>query len=111
MLGYVEVENDNGEVTWDCSAVPEAWTLEYGTEKPPEFIGGGGGVREVDQVVKFAVRRLSKEIGKEYKQLLKAKLGPLGFKGWTIRDLNPNRTRRATTMNWALFYLAKRYGE
>ncbi len=42
---------------------------------------------------------LTRSIPKENKQLLKEKLN---FKGYSIKELYPRRTRRATAVNWLL---------
>ncbi len=48
---------------------------------------------------------LTRSIAKEHKQLLKEQLG---FGGYTIGELYPRRTRRATAVNWLLAHLAER---
>jgi hypothetical protein len=48
---------------------------------------------------------LTRSIAKEHKQLLKEQLG---FAGYTIGELYPRRTRRATAVNWLLAHLAGR---
>jgi hypothetical protein len=47
---------------------------------------------------------LTRSIAKEHKQLLKEQLG---FAGYTIGELYPRRTRRATAVNWLLAHLAQ----
>ena len=48
---------------------------------------------------------LTRSIAKANKQLLKEQLG---FAGYTIGELYPRRTRRATAVNWLLAHLAER---
>jgi hypothetical protein len=48
---------------------------------------------------------LTRSIAREHKQLLKQQLG---FAGYTIGELYPRRTRRATAVNWLLAHLAER---
>ncbi|MFZ0406869.1 MAG: DUF1823 family protein [Cyanobium sp.] len=48
---------------------------------------------------------LTRSIGREHKQLLKQQLG---FAGYSIAELYPRRTRRATAVNWLLAHLAER---
>ena len=48
---------------------------------------------------------LTRSIAKEHKQLLKQQLG---FAGYSIRELYPRRTRRATAVSWLLAHLAER---
>lgn len=75
---------------WDNSRVAPEWRDEYPT--PPDFIGG-----------RPATVKLTRSICKANKQLLKEKLG---FEGYSVNELNPNRTRRATAANWLLSYMA-----
>jgi hypothetical protein len=84
-LGYCQMEN--GE--WDVSGVPADWTEQY--PSPPDFIGS-----------RPATVKLTRSIPPEHKQLLKEQLG---FKGYTVDQLNPNRTRRATAVSWLLSYM------
>jgi hypothetical protein len=37
-------------------------------------------------------------------QGIKIKLRPLGFTGFKLDELTPNKTRRAQCVNWLLFY-------
>jgi hypothetical protein len=71
---------------WDTSAVPEVWRRDY--PEPPDFIGH-----------RPAVITLTRSIPEEHKQLLKQELG---FAGYRISELTPDRTRRATAVNWLL---------
>ena len=48
---------------------------------------------------------LTRSVPKPLKQLLKEQMG---FKGYTIGELYPRRTRRATAVNWLLAHLAER---
>lgn len=74
---------------WDLAAVDPAWATDYPT--PPDFIGS-----------RPATVKLTRSIPEADKQLLKQQLG---FKGYTVGELNPRRTRRATAVNWLLSYL------
>ena len=85
-LGY---RFDPGTQQWDVSQVDEVWTEAY--PEPPDFIGS-----------RPATINLTRSIPKENKQLLKEELG---FGGYTVDELNPRRTRRATAVNWFLNYL------
>lgn len=75
--------------TWDISAVDTDWSKKYST--PPDFIGS-----------RPATVQLTRSIPPENKQLLKA---DLGFSGYTIDQLTPTLTRRATAVSWLLSYL------
>ncbi len=76
-------------VHWDCSQVPTVWRTGY--PEPPDFIAS-----------RPATIHLTRSIPATDKQLLKEQLG---FEGYTIAELTPQRTRRATMVNWLLSYL------
>ena len=40
----------------------------------------------------------------EYKQSIRDQLRPLGFNGFQLAELTPNKTRRAQCANWLLYY-------
>ncbi|MBD2106363.1 DUF1823 family protein [Nodosilinea sp. FACHB-13] len=82
-LGYQEISNG-----WDSSAVAPAWAEKY--PEPPNFIES-----------RPATVQLTRSIPPEYKQLLKEELG---FKGYSIDQLVPRLTRRATMVSWLLSY-------
>jgi hypothetical protein len=91
-----------------ADGVPEAWAGAY-PDGPPDFIGSADDYSPAaDRPVKRAVQRLTREVPAEDKQALKEVLGPLGFGGWTVAELTPNRTRRATVANWVLYYCRAR---
>ncbi len=74
---------------WDASGVAAVWREEY--PEPPNFIES-----------RPATVKLTRSIPPENKQLLKEKLG---FQGYTVDQLTPRKTRRATIANWLLSYL------
>lgn len=80
-LGYQETA-----AGWDRSAVEPAWAEKY--PEPPNFIES-----------RPATVQLTRSIPPEYKQLLKEELG---FKGYTVDQLIPRLTRRATVVSWLL---------
>lgn len=82
-LGY---RYDPAGDTWDSTAVAPAWREKY--PEPPNFIES-----------RPATVQLTRAIAPEHKQLLKQ---ILGFKGYTIDQLVPRLTRRATMANWLL---------
>jgi len=82
-LGYRDAE-----AGWDSSAVAPAWAEKF--PEPPNFIES-----------RPATVQLTRSIPKEDKQLLKAELG---FKGYTLDQLIPRLTRRATMVSWLLSY-------
>jgi len=86
-LGYRQTDD-----RWDTSAVPEAWVENY--PAPPNFIES-----------RPATVQLTRSIPKANKQLLKEQLG---FKGYSVDELVPRKTRRATMVNWLLSYARDR---
>ena len=88
-LGY---ELD-GSGTWSAGPATSAgWREQFPIE--PQFIA--------ERPPSVA---LTRSIAKAHKQLLKEQLG---FAGYTIGELYPRRTRRATAVNWLLAHLAER---
>jgi len=84
-LGY-RYDSTNGK--WDHSEVIPEWRDEY--PEPPNFLES-----------RPATMKLTRSIPKEYKQIVKEKLG---FKGYKIGEFTPRETRRATAANWLLSY-------
>jgi hypothetical protein len=83
-LGYRQTADG-----WDTAGVEPAWVEKY--PEPPNFIES-----------RPATVQLTRSIPPENKQLLKEQLG---FKGYTVDQLIPRLTRRATMANWLLSYL------
>ena len=74
---------------WTSSKyTPSYWSEKY--NKPPQIISE-----------RVASIHLTRSIPKEYKQGLKK---ILDFKGYKINELYPRRTRRATAVNWLIFW-------
>ncbi|MEL6602882.1 MAG: DUF1823 family protein [Cyanobacteria bacterium J06614_10] len=83
-LGY---QYDSEQQDWHSTeAVDAAWREKY--PQPPNFIES-----------RPATVQLTRAIPKENKQLLKTFLG---FKGYSVDQLVPRLTRRATMANWLL---------
>lgn len=82
-LGY---RYDSETSQWQIDAVPTEWSNKYPV--PPNFIES-----------RPATVQLTRSIPKENKQLLKTYLG---FKGYSVEQLIPRLTRRATMANWLL---------
>ncbi|MBD2080303.1 DUF1823 family protein [Leptolyngbya sp. FACHB-17] len=74
---------------YDDGTVAPEWLETY--PEPPNFIES-----------RPAVVKLTRSIPPENKQLLKEKLG---FSGYTVDQLVPRKTRRATMANWLLSYM------
>ena len=72
---------------------PSKYTPIYWSEK----------YNQAPQIIseRFASIHLTRAIPKEHKQGLKTFLG---FKGYKINELYPRRTRRATAVNWLIFW-------
>jgi hypothetical protein len=102
MLGWVY---NTASGTWEDDLVPPEWKDDY-PSGPPDFIGSASDYSpEKDRPVKKAVQKLTRSIPSEYKQISREVLSPMGFAGWKINELTPNRTRRATAVNWILYYV------
>ena len=74
-------------------SVPTALTPTYWSEK---FVKAPQIISE-----RIASVHLTRSIPKEHKQGLK---NFLNFKGYQINELYPRRTRRATTVNWLIYW-------
>ena len=85
-LFYIKkISNQN----WQSSKyTPSYWSERY--NKAPQIISE-----------RSASIHLTRSIPKEHKQGLK---NILNFKGYTIDELYPRRTRRATAVNWLIFW-------
>jgi hypothetical protein len=77
---------------WLTDDVASAWADKY--PEPPDFIES-----------RPATIQLTRAIPAENKQLLKAYLG---FQGYTLDQLVPRLTRRATMTNWLLSVMQQR---
>ncbi len=82
-LGY---RYDSGSATWNSEQVDPDWREAY--PEPPRFTDS-----------RPPTVRLTRSIPKENKQLLKT---DLGFTGYTIDELEPRKTRRATVASWLM---------
>ena len=72
----------------DSALTPTYWSEKF--EKAPQIISE-----------RIASKSLTRPIPKEYKQGLK---NFLNFKGYKINELYPRRTRRATAVNWLIYW-------
>ena len=85
-LFYTKETNLNN---WVSSALtPTYWSEKF--EKAPRIISE-----------RIASVHLTRSIPKKYKQGLK---NVLNFKGYKINELYPRRTRRATAVNWLIYW-------
>ncbi|PXF48175.1 hypothetical protein BWQ96_02127 [Gracilariopsis chorda] len=100
LLGWQQLDDGS----WNDDQVKSAWKEIY-PDGPPDFIGSVDDYSPArDRPVKIAMQRLTRSIPPDYKQSIREILGPLGFRGWKVEELTPNRTRRATAVNWILYW-------
>lgn len=85
---YLGYRYDEATESWNVSDVDADWVQTY--PEPPSFTES-----------RPATVKLTRSIPKPNKQLLKEQLG---FKGYSVDELIPRRTRRATMVNWLLSY-------
>ena len=82
-------KRDLAKNDWVCSALtPSYWSEKF--IKAPQIISE-----------RIASVHLTRSIPKEHKQGLK---NFLNFKGYNINELYPRRTRRATAVNWLIYW-------
>ena len=82
-------KRDPAQNDWVCSALtPSYWSEKF--IKAPQIISE-----------RTASVHLTRSIPKQHKQGLK---NLLDFKGYKINELYPRRTRRATTVNWLIYW-------
>jgi hypothetical protein len=87
---YLGYRYDPERQAWNLDLVADTWQEKY--PEPPQFIES-----------RPATVQLTRSIPQPNKQLLKEKLG---FKGYTIDQLVPRLTRRATMAGWLVSYMA-----
>lgn len=85
---YLGYRYDEATQQWDAAQVEDTWREKY--PEPPNFIES-----------RPATVQLTRSIPKPNKQLLKEELN---FKGYSVDQLIPRLTRRATMANWLLSY-------
>lgn len=79
------------------------WREKY--PEPPDLIGVQRNYTyAIDRPSQKANQALVASIPQEHKQGIKLQLRPLGFTGFMLDDLTPNKTRRAQCVNWLIFY-------
>jgi len=86
---YLGYRYDAATDQWNLDQVEPAWAEKFPT--PPAFIES-----------RPATVQLTRSIPKANKQLLKEYLG---FKGYSVDQLIPRLTRRATIANWLLSHM------
>ncbi|CAM9276555.1 unnamed protein product [Chrysoparadoxa australica] len=105
-LGY-RYNSSSGQ--WSADKVFPNWSSKY--PEAPDLVGVTRNYsREVDGPVLKANQALVRSIPLQFKQTLKDELRPLGFTGFKVDELTPNRTRRAQVSNFILFYRSELWG-
>jgi len=99
-LGY---EQDQATGEWRNDNCFPKWREKY--PNPPDLIGVKRNYTyEIDRPVQKANQAIVASIPMKYKQGIKEHLRPLGFTGFKLDELTPNKTRRAQCVNWMLYY-------
>jgi hypothetical protein len=85
------------------------WASKY--PDPPDLIGITRRYDpETDKVVRNASMDLMRSIPRTYKGGVRS-LVSVGFKGYKLNELTPNKTRRAQLCNWIIYYREKLFGK
>lgn len=105
-LGY---RFDEETEEWTNEEVFPKWREKF--PDPPDLIGMQRIYsKEVDTPSLKSNQQLVKSVPVDNKQSLKVHLKPLGFTGYKIAELTPNKTRRAQCANWLLYYREELFG-
>lgn len=105
-LGYRFQGNESMWTSVEC--FPK-WREKYPT--PPDFIGMQRIYsKEIDMPSLRSNQALVRSIPDYAKQQLRKHLKPLGFSGYKVAELTPNKTRRAQCANWLLYYREELFG-
>ena len=106
---YLGYRYDSATGTYDASGVFPKWAKRY--PQPPDLIGVTRTYeREVDEPVLRAVQALQKSVPTEHKDNLRQCLKPLGWPGFKLEGLTPNKTRRAQVAQWLIYYRKALHG-
>lgn len=85
------------------------WAAKYPTA--PDLIGLKRDYSpEVDKPVRDASMNLMRSIPRDYKGGVRA-LEAEGFRGYKLKELTPNKTRRAQMVNWIIYYREQLWGK
>ena len=99
-LGY---RFDEEKEEWTDTECFPNWKTKHPT--PPDFIGVQRIYsRDVDEISLRSNQDLVRSIPQSQKQWLIPTLKTLGFSGYTLKGLTPNKTRRAQCTNWLIYY-------
>ena len=104
-LGYRRTETG-----WDSKEVFPKWQAKY--PQPPDLIGVTRVYsKDVDENILRANQALVASIPMKYKGGIKEHLRKVGWTGFMLEGLTPNKTRRAQCANWVLFYREALFGK
>mmetsp|Transcript_4464 Transcript_4464/g.13978 ORF Transcript_4464/g.13978 Transcript_4464/m.13978 type:complete len:246 (+) Transcript_4464:1-738(+) len=104
-LGY-RLQQDG---TYDATEVFPKWRARF--PEPPDLVGITRVYsKEVDEPVLRANQALVASIPMSYKAGIKTHLRKVGFTGFMLEGLTPNKTRRAQCTNWILYYREALFG-
>ncbi|CAM9189751.1 unnamed protein product [Ascophyllum nodosum] len=105
-LGY---RFDTERELWMADNVFPLWKEKY--PEPPDLIGVTRVYsREVDRPVMKANQALVRSIPMEFKRSIMEHLKPIGFTGYKMDELTPNRTRRAQVTNFIIYFREELWG-
>jgi Domain of unknown function (DUF1823) len=106
-LGYKFEESSNKFVL--SPEVFPKWAAKY--PEAPDLIGIARNYSpEIDKPVRDASMNLMRSIPRDYKGGVRA-LENEGFRGYKLKELTPNKTRRAQMVNWIIYYREKLWGK
>ena len=95
--------------TWTSEEVFPKWAAKFPT--PPDLIGVTRRYDpETDKIVRNASMDLMRSIPRDFKGGVRS-LSRVGWKGFKLSELTPNKTRRAQSANWLIYYREKLFGK
>ena len=95
---------------WNSDDVFPKWRAKY--PQPPDLVGVTRTYsKDVDEVVLRANQALVASIPMKYKGGIKEHLRKVGWTGFMLEGLTPNKTRRAQCANWVLYYREALFGK
>ena len=105
-LGY---SYDDESKAWGNDKCFPKWKAKF--PEPPDIIGI---TRKYDPETDKKVRKASMELMRSIPRTFKGgirNLQSVGFAGFKLKELTPNKTRRAQAVNWLLYYRETLYGK
>lgn len=106
-LGY-RYDSSNKKFALSSDVFPK-WAAKY--PEAPDLIGIKRiYLPEVDKPVRDASMNLMRSIPRDFKGGVR-ELEKVGFRGFKLSELTPNKTRRAQLVNWLLYYREKLWGK